>query len=90
MRLKDEEIRARLAELRGWRYEDQALRRTFSFDDFVQAFGFLAQVALLAEQANHHPEIRNVYGRVELALSTHDVGGVSAKDFALATKIDAL
>lgn len=90
MRLKDEDIRAQLSELRGWRYEDQALRRTFSFDDFVQAFGFLAQVALLAEQANHHPEIRNVYGRVELALSTHDVGGVSAKDFALARKIDVL
>ena len=90
MRLKDEDIRAQLSELRGWRYEDQALRRTFSFDDFVQAFGFLAQVALLAEQANHHPEIRNVYSRVELALSTHDVGGVSAKDFALARKIDVL
>lgn len=89
-KLSDDEITARLAGRPAWRYQDGALRRSFDFADFVEAFGFLSRVALLAERANHHPEIRNVYKRVELSLSSHDVGGVSERDFALAERIDAL
>lgn len=89
-KLSDDEITARLAALPGWDYRDGALKRTLEFADFVEAFGFLSRVALLAEKADHHPELRNVYRRVELALSSHDVGGVSERDFALAKRIDAL
>ena len=62
----------------------------FVFADFNQAFGFMSQVALLAETMGHHPEWSNVYNRVEIYLTTHDVGGISEHDFALAQKIDRL
>ena len=60
------------------------------FADFVQAFGFMARVALLAERADHHPEWSNVYNRVDIFLTTHDAGGLSARDVSLAREIDAL
>ena len=58
------------------------------FDDFVRAFGFMTSVAIVAEKANHHPNWENVYNRVKIALSTHDSGGLTQKDFDLAAKID--
>ncbi len=67
-----------------------AIRREFRFKDFSQAWGFMARVALLAEQHNHHPEWFNVWATVRIELSTHDAGGLTAKDVALATAIDAL
>jgi 4a-hydroxytetrahydrobiopterin dehydratase len=67
-----------------------AIYADFSFRDFVQAFGFMAQVALLAEKADHHPEWSNVYKRVHILLTTHDAGGVTPKDIALAKQIDAI
>lgn len=67
-----------------------AIYADFTFKDFVQAFGFMAQVALLAEKADHHPEWSNVYKRVHVLLTTHDAGGVTHKDIALAQQIDAL
>jgi 4a-hydroxytetrahydrobiopterin dehydratase len=66
------------------------LHKEFTFDGFVKAFGFMSAVALIAERMNHHPEWFNVYNRIVIDLSTHDVGGISALDFELATKIDAL
>lgn len=63
--------------------------RTFEFADFAQAFGFMAQVAVLAEKRNHHPEWRNVYNRVEITLTTHDVQGLSQRDLDLARCIEA-
>lgn len=66
-----------------------AIARDFVFPDFVAAWGFMARVALHAEKADHHPEWSNVYNRVRVVLTTHDVGGVSAKDVALARRIDA-
>jgi 4a-hydroxytetrahydrobiopterin dehydratase len=63
---------------------------SFKFGSFVEAFGFMTKVALLAEKADHHPEWSNVYNRVEIRLSTHDCGGLSKRDMALAAKIDAL
>ncbi|MFN4298334.1 MAG: 4a-hydroxytetrahydrobiopterin dehydratase [Thermaurantimonas sp.] len=74
-----------------WREENNTLIKTFEFKDFVEAFGFMSKVALLAEKMNHHPYWINVYNRVEIRLNTHDAGGVvTEKDHALAKAIDAL
>ncbi|TAF74584.1 MAG: 4a-hydroxytetrahydrobiopterin dehydratase [Curvibacter sp.] len=66
------------------------MRRTLVFADFAQAFGFMAQVAVMAEKRNHHPEWFNVYSRVEITLTTHDVQGLSQRDLDLARYIDAV
>lgn len=81
-----------LIELTGWRYDeaDTVIVRDFKFKDFSAAFGFMARVALAAEKAAHHPEWNNVYNRVTIALTTHDSGGVTEKDMALAKAIDAI
>jgi 4a-hydroxytetrahydrobiopterin dehydratase len=67
-----------------------AIRRSFRFRDFSEAWGFMARVALLAEAQDHHPEWSNVWNRVEITLTTHDAGGLSARDVRLAQAIDAL
>jgi 4a-hydroxytetrahydrobiopterin dehydratase len=67
-----------------------ALTRSFKFADFNEAFAFMTRVALMAEKMDHHPEWFNVYSRVDVTLSTHDCGGVSARDIAMAKFIDAL
>ncbi|MBO0710273.1 MAG: 4a-hydroxytetrahydrobiopterin dehydratase [Acetobacteraceae bacterium] len=67
-----------------------AIRRRYTFRDFGEAWGFMARVALLAEKQDHHPEWSNVWNRVEIVLSTHDAGGLSARDVQLAKAIDAL
>ena len=83
---------AAVAELPAWQVVagQPAIRRQFTFADFNAAFGFMTRVAILAEKADHHPEWSNVYNRVEITLTTHDAGGVTAKDTALAAAIDAL
>ncbi|MBX9752576.1 MAG: 4a-hydroxytetrahydrobiopterin dehydratase [Roseococcus sp.] len=89
----DEAARAALrASLPEWRplAERDAIQRAFRFRDFNQAWGFMARVALLAEAQDHHPEWFNVYNRVEITLTTHDAGGLSARDVTLARAIDAL
>jgi len=74
-----------------WIEEENKLSRTFEFSNFVEAWGFLSQVAILAEKADHHPHISNVYNRVTLELSTHDAGNVvTEKDHQLAGAIDQL
>jgi 4a-hydroxytetrahydrobiopterin dehydratase len=74
-----------------WKEENNKLTRTFEFKDFVEAFGFMSQVALVAEKMNHHPNWSNVYNKVTIALTTHDAGNVvTEKDRQLATSIDAL
>ncbi|MBS0518550.1 MAG: 4a-hydroxytetrahydrobiopterin dehydratase [Proteobacteria bacterium] len=80
-----------LASLRGWTEVAgrDAIQKSFTFADFNQAWGFMTRVALAAEKADHHPEWSNVYNRVEILLSTHDAGGVTDKDVALAMFIDA-
>ena len=70
--------------------ERDAIARSFTFADFSAAFGFMARVALLAEQHNHHPEWSNVWNRVDITLTTHDAGGLSARDLALAAAIDRI
>ena len=89
-RLPKEAIEAKLAELPGWALRDDKLHRQFRFADFVEAFGFMSRVALLAEAANHHPDWSNVYNRVDIALTTHDAGGISERDFQLAARINTL
>jgi 4a-hydroxytetrahydrobiopterin dehydratase len=83
---------AALKELHGWvEVEDRdAIRKTFHFGDFSEAWGFMSRVALAAEKMDHHPEWLNVYNRVEIVLASHDVEGVSERDVKLAHAIDAL
>jgi 4a-hydroxytetrahydrobiopterin dehydratase len=87
--LSDAEISSRLESLAAWRVDGGELVRTFSFADFRAALAFVNQVGELAEAAGHHPDIDIRYNRVRLALVTHDSGGLTAKDFDLAGKIDA-
>lgn len=88
--LPENEITERLSSCPGWQVVDGKLHRELSFDDFVTAFGFMASVAIVAEKMNHHPEWSNVYSKVVLDLSTHDAGGITELDFALAEKVDQL
>ena len=81
-----------LAKLRGWAETPgrDAIAKTFVFKDFSEAFGFMSRVALEAEKHDHHPEWRNVYKTVEVVLSTHDAGGLTSKDIALAEAMDRI
>ncbi len=77
--------------MNNWTEENNHLTRNFEFKDFVEAWGFMNKVALLAEQMNHHPEWKNVYNKVEISLTTHDQGNeVTETDRALAKKINEL
>lgn len=89
-KLEDDEIRAELAHRSGWELADGKLHTELIFADFVEAFGFMTKVAIVAEAKNHHPEWFNVYHRVVIDLWTHDVGGISTWDFELADTIDRL
>lgn len=89
-RLDDGAIREQLDQLDGWELDEGRLHRQLEFEDFVQAFAFMTAVALSAERMNHHPDWSNVYNRVDIHLSSHDVGGISERDFRLARRIDAL
>lgn len=89
-KLSDEEVSSKLVSLPEWRIVDGKLHRSFEFGDFVEAFGFMSQLALLAEKLSHHPEWSNVYNRVWINLTTHDVGGISELDFELAAAADRL
>ena len=91
-RLSGEARRAALAELADWTEVEgrDAIARTFTFKDFNAAFGFMTRVALVAEKNDHHPEWRNVYRTVEVVLSTHDAGGITERDIALAKAMNAI
>ena len=83
---------AALSQLEGWASvaEKDAISKTFKFDDFNTAFGFMTRVALKADQLDHHPEWFNVYNRVEVVLTTHDADGVSALDIEMANFMDSI
>jgi 4a-hydroxytetrahydrobiopterin dehydratase len=91
-RLSAEARNQALKGLPGWSDAPgrEAIARTFTFKDFNEAFGFMARAALVAEKTDHHPEWRNVYKTVEVVLTTHDAGGVTARDIALATAMNAI
>lgn len=88
--IDDATVRSRLAELDGWTLTGGKLRCELAFADFGRAFGFLTRVALLAERHGHHPDIHNSYRRVVLELTTHDAGGITEADLALAAAIQSL
>jgi 4a-hydroxytetrahydrobiopterin dehydratase len=90
-RLDAAQARAELASLPDWTFDEArgAISRQFVFADFAQAFAFMTRVALAAEKADHHPEWSNVYNRVDMTLTTHDCGGLSGRDIALARLADA-
>lgn len=86
---KREAVLAGLSE-NGWILDGErdAITKTFKFANFIEAFGWMSQMAIVAEKMNHHPEWFNVYNRVEVTLTTHDVDGLSALDAELAQKMD--
>jgi len=91
MKLTSTEVSTLLQALPDWRHETGRgglIAREFKFHDFAQAFGFMAQVAVIAESRNHHPEWFNVYNRVQVTLTTHDAGGLTMKDIELARTMD--
>jgi len=90
--LNEAERAAALDALGEWDFDEarDALTRQFVFADFSEAFGFMTRVALLADKADHHPEWSNIYNRVDILLTTHDAGGLSARDVAMAKAIDKL
>lgn len=90
-RLNAAERAAALEALPGWQSVQgrEAIAKTFVFDDFAAAFAFMTQGALAAEAMNHHPDWRNVYNRVEVLLTTHDAGGLTEMDLALARRLDS-
>jgi 4a-hydroxytetrahydrobiopterin dehydratase len=89
-KLSESELARALEGLPGWQLADGKLAREFSFRDFNAAFGFMARVALVAEQMNHHPEWSNVWNRVRVALVTHDAGGLTSLDLELARRMSAI
>ena len=82
--------KAALKSLKGWKLQEgrDAIEKTYTFDNFVTAFGFMSSTALVAQQMDHHPEWFNVYNRVEVRLTNHDAGGLTELDFKLATAMD--
>ena len=85
-----EELKEELQTLHDWQVVDAAIEKSFVFADFKKALGFIVQVGILAEQADHHPEIWNVYHKVKIRLNTHSVNGITSKDIDLAKQIDTL
>jgi 4a-hydroxytetrahydrobiopterin dehydratase len=87
--LKDEEIQRELKGLHGWEWEGDAIQKQYSFGSFAEAMAFANRVASMAEAQDHHPDILVQYSKVTLTTSSHDVGGLTARDFKLARVIDA-
>lgn len=89
-KLTDSQIHEALQTLHGWSVKEGKLHRAFEFHNFVEAWGFMTQVAMIAERLDHHPEWYNVYGTVRIDLSTHDAGGITALDTFLAERINGI
>lgn len=90
MRLSETEISKELQSLPGWKIEDGQLRRTYRFENFVEAIAFVNLLVEPAENANHHPDLAISYNRVTVSLITHDAGGITQKDFDLAQIVSRL
>jgi 4a-hydroxytetrahydrobiopterin dehydratase len=88
--LDDDAIRSALDDLDGWEHDGASIRREYQLDGFRDAIAFINRIADLADDADHHPELTNVYSRVTVVLTTHDQGGVTDKDVALAHAIDGV
>jgi 4a-hydroxytetrahydrobiopterin dehydratase len=89
-KLSSDQIQKELKNLSGWELDDGAIRRDWEFKDFSEALIFINRVGSLAEKHDHHPEIFNVYNKVNLRFSTHSAGGITEKDFEIARDIDGI
>jgi 4a-hydroxytetrahydrobiopterin dehydratase len=89
-KLSEGDVEGALASLPGWKVENGKLHRDYKFANFVDAFGFMASGALVAESMNHHPEWFNVYNSVKIDLTTHDLGGISTNDLEMAKRFESL
>lgn len=88
--LSDRQIAELLAEHSQWQLEDNKLKRSYAFKDFCEAFAFMTRVALIAERLGHHPEWSNVYNKVDVAITSHDLGGLSNLDRLFIAQVDSL
>lgn len=88
--LEGDELDRQLAELDAWEHSEASLRRTLTFADFSEAWGFMARVALVAEKLNHHPDWSNSWNTVELAITSHDEGGLTEQCTEFARRVDAI
>ncbi|MDE1862884.1 MAG: 4a-hydroxytetrahydrobiopterin dehydratase [Thaumarchaeota archaeon] len=89
-RLTDDQIRKEMDGLQGWSIVNGKLHKDFAFADFIEAFGFMARAAIHIEKMNHHPEWFNVYNKIRVELVTHDAGGITQNDVALARTLNSL
>ena len=85
-----EEVVPMLLNLNDWQFNSDGIEKKFQFKDFTEALGFIVKVGVISEKMNHHPELFNVYNKVNIRLTTHDAGGVTNKDIKLASEIDCL
>lgn len=85
-----EDLESEIKSLKEWKRVDNKLQRNLKFKDFVEAFGFVAKVALISEKMDHHPDLRIIYNNVDIELTTHDINGISMNDITLARKINEL
>ena len=85
-----EEVAPMLLNLNDWQFNSDGIEKKFQFKDFTEALGFIVKVGVISEKMNHHPELFNVYNKVNIRLTTHDAGGVTNKDIKLASEIDCL
>jgi len=86
--LRDEELNELVVKIPGWEIKSQQIHREFNFANFIEAFSFMTKVALICEKYNHHPNWENVYSKVIIRLSTHDLGGITNLDQTLASEIN--
>lgn len=86
----EEAVKKELSELKNWKFADNGIEKKFKFSDFSTALSFIVQVGLLAEKNNHHPELFNVYNKVNIRLTTHDADGVTKMDIDLAKSINKI
>lgn len=87
-KMNRDQVEQKLKDLPGWVLKNEKLHRELKFKNFVEAFGFMSQAAILAEKMNHHPEWSNVYSNVVIDLATHEVDGISQRDFDLASQMN--
>ncbi len=88
--LQDEELKELIAKIPEWEIKEKLIEREFNFTNFIDAFSFMTKVALVCEKFNHHPNWENVYSKVIIQLSTHDLGGISSLDQTIASEINKI
>ena len=88
IKYSEDTAKLQLSQLKDWQFNSDGIEKKFQFKNFTEALGFIVKVGVVSEKMNHHPELFNVYNKVNIRLSTHDAGGVTDKDFKLASEID--